>query len=150
MRAAEALERTPKATLRQIAEAAGVSLSTAHDVRQRVLRGDHPLPPRQRTAEKPAKRVVPDRPENAGASTGTGDRSSTLKQLHTDPSLRFTDAGRALLRLLEVHSTAEGRWDDLVDNIPRHCLETLAGLARSCAKDWQDFAARLHERVDCD
>jgi hypothetical protein len=50
-RATELLALRPDATLRQVAREAGISLSTARDVRQRLRRKENPIPSRQRRHE---------------------------------------------------------------------------------------------------
>lgn len=46
--ASELIRRNPDASLRQIARSAGISPATVADVRDRLSRGEDPLPPRQR------------------------------------------------------------------------------------------------------
>ncbi|WP_344288640.1 ParB/RepB/Spo0J family partition protein [Streptomyces synnematoformans] len=46
LRASRVIARHPEASLRAIARAAGVSVGTAHDVRERLRTGRDPLPPR--------------------------------------------------------------------------------------------------------
>ncbi|AKL71164.1 ParB/RepB/Spo0J family partition protein (plasmid) [Streptomyces goshikiensis] len=50
LRAAELMTRRPDLPLRAIVKETGISLGTAHDVRQRLLRGEEPIPRGRRTA----------------------------------------------------------------------------------------------------
>src|SRR5262249_3287935 len=86
------IQQRPDVSLRAMARAAGISPPTARDVRERMRRGDDPVPQK-----------VPGR--RADGSTGEpGERpiarstASVLQNLKADPSLRFTESGRALLR----------------------------------------------------
>ncbi|MEU6574111.1 helix-turn-helix domain-containing protein [Streptomyces sp. NPDC046805] len=49
--ASRLIRQNPGASLRQIARRVGISPATVADVRDRMLRGEDPLPPRQRAAE---------------------------------------------------------------------------------------------------
>lgn len=137
-RAAEVVARAPETPVRQLAEAAGIPLATAQDVRQRVRRGEDPVPPRQRGARPQSGHLT------AADDLGSAyDRHSAVQRLKTDPSLRFTQAGRCLLRRLEAHLQEQDQWDGLAERIPFHCRELVRDLARRCAEDWQRLAKRL-------
>ncbi|WP_246238322.1 ParB/RepB/Spo0J family partition protein [Acrocarpospora corrugata] len=136
-RASEVIAANPDASIREIARAAGVSLGTAHDVRHRLLRGADP----ERPPRPPRKPPAPPRPEPK-------DSPSILQTLRKDPSLRLTDPGRELLRLLHSRSIAVGDWRDLVDAVPAHCADSVAQLARDCAEAWGQFASELQRRED--
>lgn len=44
--------------------------------------------------------------------------------------------------------TSAGReWPDIIDAAPPHCVYLLAQLARLCADEWLEAAARLHDRL---
>jgi hypothetical protein len=114
-RAEEIVRRDPGASVRTVARAAGVSVGTVHDVR----------------------RVVDGRTDS--------QRALMMRRLRADPSLRFTDAGRAVLQLFGSHSIADGGWRRLSDSVPAHWAPSLAGLAHELALAWQQFAAHLDE-----
>lgn len=64
-RAAEVIGQRPAAPLREVAREAGVSPETVRDVRQRVERGEDPIPPRLRPVPEPTPpslAAVPDQP----------------------------------------------------------------------------------------
>ncbi|MFC0435070.1 ParB/RepB/Spo0J family partition protein [Kutzneria buriramensis] len=138
--AGELIAVNPEASLREIAKVAGISVGTARDVRDRVRRGEDVLPPRQRSLENRGAVEVNGRKP-------TGERTSTLQNLRRDPSLRFTEAGRFLLRLLEVNKAGVESRERLVDTVPPHCASAVLELARDYAADWQEFASLLERRL---
>jgi hypothetical protein len=147
--ASQIIVERPETSLRQIARIAGISPATARDVRQRVDRGDDPVPHRQRPAEAGAPVPTPTSVART-MLTRQGpirDRFELLRNLCRDPSLRFTESGRSLLRWLEPRVAATDGWNDLISNIPPHCTYMVADLARSCANEWLEFADRLNERT---
>lgn len=155
LRAAEIIAARPSASLRQIAQEAGVSVGTAHDVRARIRRGENPLPRQQRTP----KRASPSQPRPALAgqpgytpthlpsSAETRDGRTILQSLMKDPSLRHTNTGRELLRWLCIHVITADTWPGLIEAVPPHCAEVVAELARQCARTWGQFAHELHQRT---
>jgi AraC-like DNA-binding protein len=127
------LER-PEASIREIAREAGVSVGTAHDVRRRLQRGEDPAPSRQsRAGPLPAE---PPSPEPAGLPLA----------LTRDPSLRFSENGRMILRLMGIHSITSATWNRLSGAVPAHCAEAVADIARKCAAAWQQFAEQVEKR----
>lgn len=140
--ASELISRKPDASLREIAKTAGISPATARDVRERMKRGDDPLPLRQRGGEP-----RPLRP-GAGRRTPMRDRSVNLQNLRRDPSLRFTESGRALLRWLDGHATGPEGCAELIGAIPAHCTYVVADIARSVAEEWLEFAEQLKQRAN--
>jgi hypothetical protein len=159
--ASELISRRPEASLREIAREAGISPATARDVRARVRRGEHPIPPRERRHAKlggvPAgDREQPAPRRHAGAEPVLSvdakqpvlvDRASVLQGLRNDPSLRFTESGRALLRWLLLRANGPDGWEDVVTTLPPHCAYVVADLARHCAEEWSAFAGELEQRV---
>jgi len=135
--ASEFLASNPGASLREIAKAAGVSLGTARDVRNRLQRGEDP---QRRRA------VSADRLSEGRGGKSLREQDTMIRQLRSDPSLRFTESGRVLLRLIDVHAMAEQDWNRLVDAVPAHLRSTVTNLARVCIGGWQDFVEQLDSR----
>ncbi|WP_407563935.1 ParB N-terminal domain-containing protein [Streptomyces sp. 184] len=137
MRAGDVIAENPGATLREIAEAAGISVTTARDVRLRLRRGDSPLPGGRRAGEEPA-RDLPPRPRAT-------DCAPALDSLRRDPALRYTVDGRALLRWLETHVVSD---EDVarLTGVPPHRMATLALVARCCSAVWEQVANELEGR----
>lgn len=124
-RAEELVRRDPGASLRTVARAAGVSVGTVHAVRRQL---------NLRNTTAPA---VPDVTDE--------QRAAVLRRLRADPSLRFTEAGRAVLALFSAHDIAGGEWRRLSDSVPAYWAPSLADLAHELAAAWQQFAAHLDE-----
>jgi hypothetical protein len=137
-RAGDLLRADPTASVRQVAAQAGISQGTARDVRNRLLRGESPVP-QQRTRPRASKQD--------SAPRGCGrDRASLLRTLKNDPSLRFNEAGRTLIRLLDSsYVMGDEERARLFENIPPHCVGAIAELAYECAQVWQEFAEKLVE-----
>ncbi|WP_432158847.1 ParB N-terminal domain-containing protein [Streptomyces sp. bgisy153] len=135
----------PQASLREIARESGLSLATARDVRQRVQDGVSPTLPRKTGGTPAAPPVAPAR--DSGSAVPDFALAETLMMLKRDPSIRLTEHGRFLLRLLDTHALANRRWEELVNRIPAHCAAKVAAAARECAASWGDAAQQLEERA---
>jgi ParB-like chromosome segregation protein Spo0J len=132
MRASALIKQRPEASLREIAREVGVSPSTVRDVRQRLERGEDPLPQMGRgRREKPAGREA---------------LSLMLEGLQSDPSLRFTEAGRTVLRWVHSRAIRADEWAEVEHKVPAHCAYILANVARSCADEWIAIAEELEQR----
>lgn len=135
VRASEVIAADPAVSLREIAKRSGVSLGTARDVRERMRLNQDPLPPRQR-------RVVGQLAPPVAAPSD-GSFALALEHLKRDPSLRYNEFGRVMLRLLDAHSVGFGNWTRLVESVPPYCRGTIAEAARGCAQLWLSVAAQL-------
>jgi ParB-like chromosome segregation protein Spo0J len=144
----------PEASLREIAEKAGISPATARDVRERVRRGDDPVPLKQVQAER---RQQAAQDEGRG-ETAVHDRvqrqrrmremSLILQKLQRDPAVRRTDSGRMLLQWLNAHAVSAKEWDGIEAGIPPHCAALVADLAAICAKEWSRIAKTVKQNLD--
>jgi hypothetical protein len=152
LRASQTLAACPDAPLREVARAAGISVSTAKDVRDRLKRGQSPLLPERKkppdtppssTAPSSQIRNIPAEPKSADPAR---DISIILEKLKRDPSLRFNDSGREFLRLLQLQCTALGKWPQLAENLPSHCIAVVMQFARQCAEEWDAAARSLQKR----
>jgi ParB-like chromosome segregation protein Spo0J len=156
-RAAELIYLRPEASLREIAQATGISPSTVRDVRARLDRGESPVPAADGSEQKQpfaaqdisaaGGRVrpmpVPPARQAPVDLTATGP---LLKTLARDPALRMNAAGRELLRWLHHHAVSNEDGRLIADDIPVHCLEHLAELARRCSANWAAIADDLARR----
>ncbi|MGW0856747.1 ParB/RepB/Spo0J family partition protein [Streptomyces sp. NPDC002690] len=138
--ASELFRQNPNATTREVARLADISATTAKDVRNRLLRGENPVPPKQRERTEIAERPVRPAPARRAPAV-------ELSQLRTDPSLRMSQSGRTLLRWLEALGVDENEWISVVDSVPSHCAPAVAEMARRRADDWQSFAVALDRRI---
>ncbi|MDG6106909.1 ParB N-terminal domain-containing protein [Dactylosporangium aurantiacum] len=139
-RAVELITENPDASLRRIAREAGISPRTVRDVRDRLTRGDDPVAPKRPRADPVA------RTRNARSGGGAGGDGRWLDMLKRDPSLRLTERGRLMLRLLTSAAVLAGARADLLDNLPAHCLDILASAAQECGETWLRFSAELRSR----
>lgn len=142
------LQQRPTASLREIANEAGVSPATAHDVRHRMQIGQNPVPQRERTPRKQETNLPRPRPLKqdivaAGREAARTELASLLTQMKRDPSLRFTETGRNLLRWLDFHVSGMADWDQIEKSVPTHCVPVVEKIAHSYAKAWEEFARRL-------
>ncbi|TQF01413.1 hypothetical protein E6W39_03110 [Kitasatospora acidiphila] len=205
-RVAKVIRERPDASLREIAQAAGVSVSTAHGVRCRI-RDEEPVQPgATRTGSVPAQRsdsqsftkwapTAPPAPSEASRASerrvaqtaqpvaepgpsvpesGPARRAGVaadpvppsrlgsqrlpaqrradeafagLERLRRDPSLRFTDSGRALLTWLHQRLVVVSEAEHELQSIPPHLLTTVSALALECADNWRELATELRGRA---
>jgi ParB-like chromosome segregation protein Spo0J len=133
LQAAQLLAEHPGASLREVARRAGVSPATARDVRQRLARGEQP------TLAGPIPAPVCTAPPAPDAA---------VQKLLRDPSLRHTEHGRQLLRLLQVNNAAGAQdWSGMAVAVPPHCTAIIGQIARHYAQMWQGFAQELDQRA---
>ncbi len=150
-RAAEFLSSNPRASLREIARAAGVSVTTARDVRRRVDGGESPLPDTlaQSSGQCSGQPAVDPR---AGFREITAAEAKVspvvrghdlLQRLRNDPSVRSSERGRTLLRLLSTVGVAISACNEFAEAVPIHCSGTIAEIARKNARAWQEIADKF-------
>jgi hypothetical protein len=63
-----------------------------------------------------------------------------------DPSLRSTEQGRILLRLMQTNTMAAEQLHAVARAVPPHCLGIVAQLARCYVQMWDDLARELDGR----
>jgi len=144
---AQAIIERPDASLRQIAKSAGVSPGTVRDVRDRLRRGEEPVPDRLRAVGNDGPGADPQPPTPQEVDQRIREREALLQRLLNDPALKFNQSGRALLRWLYLRATELEEWPDRIHVMPPHCAYTLVELARSCSTEWQKLAAQLEHRI---
>ncbi|MCD9878915.1 ParB/RepB/Spo0J family partition protein [Streptomyces guryensis] len=89
-----------------------------------------------------APEVVPTKPF---ARIDT-DWKANLQRLRTDPSLRYSEAGRLVLRAMDAHVAAADQLHHIAEVLPEHCLSRIAQLALKCAEDYHRLSALLEQR----
>lgn len=149
LRASQVIAANPGASLREIAEQAGIATATAKDVRDRIRQGQDPLPAKRQAvqASSPAPEAPP-RPAGGRSAIRTSAAAIELllPTMSKDPSLR-TEAGRMLLQMLSAHSIGdEAKWLRLAQSVPGHRADVLAQAARRCADRWLRLANELETR----
>ncbi len=144
-RAAEIITENPSASLRQIARAAGISPATAANVRNQVEQGASPVsnqvsPERERTkVRSPAPTAGGGHAENRSLS----ELTTMFDRLRRDPSLRFSDAGRSLLRMFDAVHAALDEQEQVLHLVPPHSRAFVAELTRGYAQLLQQFSEEL-------
>jgi len=149
--ATELMKEKPDAPLREIASKAGISLGTAHDARKRLRLGENPVLSQQQERRRRKKRLErrnspSGHDDQITGCTSVGDRAEILQNLKRDPSLRFAEAGRVLIRMLHALTFNTKEWERLIDTVPAHCAVNVSAAARACAQAWQEFAEQLERR----
>jgi ParB-like chromosome segregation protein Spo0J len=169
-RAAEYITARPEASLREVARETDVSLGTVQDVRARMRQGLDPL-----TADR-GSRALAAAPEPAGdptpvpqagtptttqlsgrtVRTGRLSRSTApapswpelFPKLAGDPSLRYTEGGRAFIRWMTAHLSNPNQWREFADSIPAHWVPEISTMAEHASEEWSGFARHLRSRQD--
>lgn len=155
-RAAEYINTHPEASLREIARATDVSLGTVHGVRERIRRGayhgmEKPEQPVGQAADSSTNGVVVNLPQSApGLRVASGPPNiqplawSTISaKLAGDPTLRYSEGGRAFLQWMAAHSTRADEWLEFVDAIPQRWLGKIHQVAVGMSDEWRQFAEQL-------
>jgi hypothetical protein len=156
--AGDVIADRPNLPLREVAKMAGISLATVHDVRERMRRGEEPVPPRQQISRKNPPLPSPQTTRHSECSkdrhepqrpgpVAAGDAATRLHNLSKDPSLRFTESGRALLRWLHARACGTQGWADVSAALPPHCAYLVAELAQHCADEWAALATQLKQQL---
>ncbi|MEU8552099.1 ParB/RepB/Spo0J family partition protein [Streptomyces roseoverticillatus] len=154
-RAVQVITARPDASLREIAQEAGIAPATARDVRQRIREGKDPVPAKLRTTTQDSDETSGPKVRNQvlAETAGHGPRVRTepiaaagtgqFTNLRKDPSLRFSETGRALLQLLAANDLDDERWRRLMKGVPAHRNADIARAARLCGERWLSFAEGL-------
>lgn len=142
-KAAELLRADPAAGLRSVARSTGLSLATVRDVRLRIDDGRDPVPARYHETDV----LTPELPrQRRTTKVEPVDKRILLARLMRDPSVKFSEVGRGLLRWLDRHALDPAGTEAVAMNIPAHWATPVAGLARNCALAWNLLADELEQR----
>ncbi|WP_345961672.1 ParB N-terminal domain-containing protein [Streptomyces sp. BRB040] len=76
------------------------------------------------------------------------DAAELLAVLGKDPSLRYAEQGRLMLRLLSPGALPARLWNDLDATVPDYSVDSVSRLARASAEALTQFADRLERRQD--
>ncbi|MDF3142788.1 MULTISPECIES: winged helix-turn-helix transcriptional regulator [unclassified Streptomyces] len=161
------LTERPDITLREVAEQTGVSISTVHRMRQGLQSFPAvPLAAGQTSAPATASpqenaltatsgtvaaahqgahlASVPIPPDQLSLETDRA-RVRAMHTLANDPSIRFTDSGRALLRWLNGQAQGLAAGERLLAALPPHCMRAVAEVANHYAREWERLAGALQQ-----
>ncbi|GGO07974.1 hypothetical protein GCM10010116_16100 [Microbispora rosea subsp. aerata] len=168
--AAALLAENSEISLRELSRKTGLSVGTVRDVRRRLDRGQDPIPERLRAgkagAAGPGRTTAAARTGGArragetrrpsGESRG-GDEprarrravgesletASALRKLARDPSLRATESGRLLLRMLLATEVGPAQWQEIAEAIPAHCMPLIRAVVLKRSEDWKRLASMV-------
>ncbi|MFI7576147.1 ParB N-terminal domain-containing protein [Micromonospora sp. NPDC049497] len=143
--AAELIAVHPEATLRRIAQEAGISVETARSVRARLRAGEDPVLDRRTRPDRGDRGVDRQMTVKLPEADPSQELRSLLDTIQRDPSLRYTESGRVLLRWLGPRVLVPDEIPLSLSHIPPHSRLNLGSLARSCAAAWIQLAMGLED-----
>jgi ParB-like chromosome segregation protein Spo0J len=146
--ARELILADPHASLRQIAQQAGISPETVRNVRMQLTHSGELEPPvreRDRTGGRPEP-AAHLATVLAGSGAVAGQANRAFESLRSDPSVRSTEVGRSLLRMLAAYHVISEHGEELIGHVPAHCLDRLAIVADACAAQWRVLAENVEQR----
>jgi hypothetical protein len=151
--AKELIEKSPGASLREIARQARLSPETVRRIRTDLAQTQDPAKGSWSELNGGQKGEA-FRPSSASSSEAgpkksgqAGSASSMLQALRADPSLRSSERGRALLRLLACCEVIDEHGTEILQAVPPHCIARVAEAASSCVEVWERFAMRAEEQA---
>jgi ParB-like chromosome segregation protein Spo0J len=151
-RTAALLAANPQLSLRELSRETGLSVGTVRDVRHRVADGLNPVPERLRPDERAADAPfahpskTPVCTEAAQPSISAAETTALVQQLTRDPALRATETGRLLLRLLLATELDSGRWQEIAEVIPAHCVPVVRAVVLKRSQEWRRMAGLIQVR----
>jgi len=111
------------------------SVGTVHDARPRLeQRSEPPIPSAGRT-------IFPN------SQTARG--YTALKRLSSNPAVRFTQDGKALVQLLSRSLQSANEAPSLTSSAPEHALDTIADAAAAISESWSRLAQELRTKAKC-
>nr|WP_281391893.1 ParB N-terminal domain-containing protein [Saccharothrix ecbatanensis] len=135
----------PQLSLREVAARAGISVSTARDVRMKMStdgRDEHPATGDVRSSHDHSQTVTA-LPEMRSPGL---DLQSMVDGLRRDPSIRYSERGQGMLRWLALRAITVSQYRQIIDGLPPHITNRLARIAREYAAVWTGFADELDSR----
>ena len=146
-RASEIMTARPDASLREVARQAGISLGTAHNVRERMRRGEDCVGHSQAAAPERSDSHFDHNPTRRRRRSGKPLIWQAVRErIVKDPALRYAEAGRVLLRWFDTRAVGIGDWSGVIDAIPPHWTESMINVAYSCGNEWYELATALEQR----
>lgn len=143
--AAQLIAEHPDATLRRIAQEAGISVETARSVRARLRAGEDPVLDRRTRPDRGDRGAERQMTVKLPEADPSAELRSLLDTIQRDPSLRYTESGRMLLRWLGPRVLVPDEIPLSLSHIPPHSRLNLGSLARSCAAAWIQLAMGLED-----
>lgn len=153
LKVAELWANNPTSSVRTIAQQAGVSSSTAHDVRQRLRAGQHPIPddhqaPRSQPQPGRTNTYLPHATAHRRTAADRVDIEAIFADLKKDRSPETSgDTTKSLLRLLDRYRIETPWANKIIGMVPPHWASSIAQLAREYARVWTHIATQLEQRA---
>jgi hypothetical protein len=146
-RASEIMAARPGASLREVAREAGISLGTAHNVRERMRRREDCVGHSQAVGPEQSEAHCDHRATRRRRRCGQPLAWQAVRdRIVKDPALRYTEAGRVLLRWFDTRAVGVDDWRDVIDAIPPHWIESMINVAHYCGNEWYQLASALEQR----
>ncbi len=146
-RAGDIMAARPEASLREVAREAGISLGTAHNVRERIRRGEDCVGHSLAAGSGPSASYGDHRTARRKRRYGKPQAWQVVRErVMKDPALRYAETGRVLLRWFDSRAIGIGNWSGVIETIPRHWIETMTNVAYSCGNEWYELASALEQR----
>jgi ParB-like chromosome segregation protein Spo0J len=146
--ASRLIRENPEASLREIARQVGISPATVADVRDRLRQGRDPVPLKLRGVQSQPERVPRTFTDDSVPllrNRPLSDLMPIFDTLRRDPSMRFNDVGRMVLRLFDACAVAAREQRKITDAVPVHCRGLVAELLVGYAEVWSYLAEELRE-----
>ncbi|MFF4588389.1 winged helix-turn-helix transcriptional regulator [Streptomyces sp. NPDC001388] len=146
--ASRLIRENPEASLREIARQVGISPATVADVRERLRQGRDPVPLKLRGGQSQTERLPRSLADNTVPllrSRPLSDLTPIFDTLRRDPSMRFNDVGRMVLRLFDTCALAAREQQKIADTVPHHCRGLVAELLVGYAEVWRYLAEDLKD-----
>lgn len=145
------LADNPDASLRAIAQEVHVSPETVRGIRAALTtNATEEISTSHEAACSGADPAVIDKTSVQGLNSVDGlhlDATIVWRALRADPAFRSTETGRFLLRMLSAYQMLEAEREDIILQIPPHCIEWVVKGAQACARAWHDFAQRAEQQA---
>lgn len=121
-----------KALRQEVPATAEDSVGTVHDVRPRLEQRGEP---------------------SVGLGVVTNSRTArgytAVKRLSSNPAVRFTQDGKALVQLLSRSLQLANEAPSLTSSAPEHSLDTVADAAVAISESWSRLAQELRTKAKC-
>jgi len=121
-------------TLREVARQTGVSLSTVHDVRDRLARGVSP--------------VVSMTPRGTTPNVHLARGQAVLTRLWNNSAVRSHEKSKTMLQLLAHSLRTADDAQAACKNAPELCRDAVADIAAAAGNAWTRLAQELRSRTD--
>lgn len=141
--ASELIREDPSSSLRKIADLAGISPATVADVRDRIRRGVEPSALPEAEKEKCTPLGPSPKRVQRGIAPPMKEIVTSVEKLRRDPALRMSETGRTVLRALDAWAIAAQERHRIVENMPTHCVHSVAEVMYALSDLCQSFGDDL-------